>query len=172
MSLDTQFNSPDLASTIEADPCAGASGTPTLDGDRLYVLTENGLYTKEAWSAFLNHLNPDGILTMSRWYQESQPAETLRLTALATSALLDMGVEDPRKHIMIVRKKDSSATGQYSVATILVCRRPFTDAEINRVDDLSREMEYLPVLTPKFAESPEFGRVAVLEIGATNFSST
>ncbi len=31
MSLDTQFNSPDLASTIEADPCARASGTPTLD---------------------------------------------------------------------------------------------------------------------------------------------
>jgi len=39
-----------------------------------YVLTENGIYTKEAWRGFLNHLTPDGILTMSRWYQESQPA--------------------------------------------------------------------------------------------------
>jgi hypothetical protein len=54
-----------------------------------YVLTENGLYTREAWRTFLNHLTPDGILTMSRWYHESQPAETLRLTALATSALMD-----------------------------------------------------------------------------------
>src|SRR5207237_9128724 len=52
-----------------------------------YVLTENGLYTKEAWLTFLNHLTPDGILTMSRWYYEAKPAEALRLTALATSSL-------------------------------------------------------------------------------------
>src|SRR5436853_4903365 len=84
-----------------------------------YVLTENGLYTKEAWISFLNHLTPDGILTMSRWYYEAQPAETLRLTGLATSALLEIGVGDPRKHIMIVRKQDTGETGQYSVATIL-----------------------------------------------------
>src|SRR5262249_61015896 len=72
-----------------------------------YVLTENGIYTKEAWLAFLNHLTPDGILTMSRWYQETQPAETLRLASLASAALMDMGVEDPRRHMMIVRKEDS-----------------------------------------------------------------
>src|ERR1051325_1116571 len=47
-----------------------------------YVLTENGLYTKEAWITFLDHLTPDGILTMSRWYYEAQPAEPLGLTAL------------------------------------------------------------------------------------------
>ena len=108
-----------------------------------FVLTENGLYTKEAWRTFLNHLTPDGILTMSRWYQEGQPAETLRLTALATSALADLGVEDPRRHIMIVRKKDNSETGQYSVATILVCRRPFTYEEITRISNVSRDLEFL-----------------------------
>src|SRR5204863_3778296 len=70
-----------------------------------YVLTENGLYTKEAWLTFLNHLTPDGILTMSRWYHEAQPAETLRLTAQATSSLMDLGVDDPRRNIMIVRKQ-------------------------------------------------------------------
>ena len=32
-----------------------------------YALSENGLYTKEAWVLFLNHLKPGGILTMSRW---------------------------------------------------------------------------------------------------------
>src|SRR2546427_9855184 len=73
-----------------------------------YVLTENGLYTKEAWLTFLNHLTPDGILTMSRWYQEAQPAETLRLASLAKAALLELGIEDPRRHIMIVRKQGSS----------------------------------------------------------------
>src|SRR5499427_5069161 len=125
-----------------------------------YVLTENGLYTKEAWLTFLNHLTPDGILTMSRWYYEAQPAETLRLTALATTSLLAMGVEDPRQHIMIVRKQDNSELGQYSVATILVSRRPFTDAEIDSLMDISQQMQFVPVLTPRFAERPEFEAIA------------
>src|SRR5437667_2596829 len=125
-----------------------------------YVLTENGLYTKEAWLTFLNHLTPDGILTMSRWYYEAQPAETLRLTALATSSLMDMGVADPRQHIIIVRKQDSSEIGQYSVATIPVSKQPFSEADIDRITKISKDLEFLPVLTPRFAERPEFEAVA------------
>jgi hypothetical protein len=125
-----------------------------------YVLTENGLYTKEAWLTFLNHLTADGILTMSRWYYEAQPAETLRLTALATTSLIEMGVADPRQHIMIVRKQDNSEMGQYSVATILVSKRPFTEGEVDRLGWLSKTMEFVPVLTPNFAERPEFEAVA------------
>ncbi len=125
-----------------------------------YVLTENGLYTKEAWITFLNHLTDDGILTMSRWYYEAQPAETLRLAALATASLMDTGVADPRQHVMIVRKQDSSEIGQYSVATILVSKRPFSDAEIARIMEISKTMQFLPVLTPRFAERPEFEAVA------------
>ncbi len=128
-----------------------------------YVLTENGLYTKEAWLTFLNHLTGDGILTMSRWYYEAQPAETLRLAALATSSLIEMGVSDPRQHIIIIRKQDSSETGEYSVATILVSRRPFVDAEIGALMDISRSMEFVPVLTPRFAERPEFAAIATRE---------
>jgi SAM-dependent methyltransferase len=124
-----------------------------------YVLTENGLYTKEAWRTFLDHLTPDGILTMSRWYYEAQPAETLRLAALASSSLMDMGIEDPRQHIMIVRKQDSSETGEYSVATILVSRRPFSDEETARIVEVSKAMEFLPVVTPHFSELPEFEAV-------------
>jgi hypothetical protein len=125
-----------------------------------YVLTENGLYTKEAWLTFLNHLTQDGILTMSRWYYESQPAETLRLTALATTSLIEMGVADPRQHIVIVRKRDNSEEGQYSVATILVSKRPFTEGEVDRLTWLSKTMEFVPVLTPTFAERPEFEAIA------------
>lgn len=128
-----------------------------------YVLTENGLYTKEAWLTFLNHLTPDGILTMSRWYYEAQPAETLRLTALATASLMEAGVEDPRKHIMVIRKQDNSEIGQYSVATILVSRRPYTDAEVDRIEELSKQMQFAPVLTPRFSERQDFQAVASRE---------
>jgi SAM-dependent methyltransferase len=124
-----------------------------------YVLTENGLYTREAWRTFLDHLAPDGILTMSRWYYEAQPAETLRLAALATTSLVDQGIQNPRRHVMIIRKQDSSELGQYSVATILVSRQPFTDAEMDRMDRVAQSMEFVPVLTPRYAERPEFEAV-------------
>jgi hypothetical protein len=117
-----------------------------------YVLTENGLYTKEAWITFLSHLNPDGILTMSRWHYDAQPAETLRLAALATASLSEMGIREPRRHILMVRK----ANGFASVATILVSPSPFTDADIDRLLQIAHDMQFLPVLTPRFAELPEF----------------
>src|SRR5205807_2576427 len=50
--------------------------------------------------------------------------------------------------------------GQYSVATILVSKRPFSDAEIDRIAQISKEMEFVPVLTPRFAERPEFEAIA------------
>jgi len=117
-----------------------------------YVLTENGLYTKEAWVTFLNHLTPDGILTMSRWYFETQPAEILRLAALATASLMDMGVADPRQHIVIVRNQ--------GVATIMVAKRPFSGSDIDTVMKISKEMEFQPVLTPRAAERPEFEAIS------------
>ena len=117
-----------------------------------YVLTENGLYTKEAWLTFLSHLTPDGILTMSRWYYEAQPAEILRLAALATASLMDIGVADPRQHVIIVRNQD--------VATIMVAKRPFSAADIDAVTKISKAMEFQPVLTPRFAERPEFEAIS------------
>ena len=117
-----------------------------------YVLTENGLYTKEAWLTFLTHLTPDGILTMSRWYYEAQPAEILRLAALATASLMDIGVADPRQHVIIVRNQD--------VATIMLAKRPFSAADIDAVTKISKAMEFQPVLTPRFAERPEFEAIS------------
>ena len=117
-----------------------------------YVLTENGLYTKEAWLTFLTHLTPDGILTMSRWYYQAQPAEILRLAALATASLMDIGVADPRQHVIIVRNQD--------VATIMVAKRPFSAADIDTVTKISKAMEFQPVLTPRFAERPEFEAIS------------
>jgi spermidine synthase len=113
-----------------------------------FVLTENGLYTKEAWLTFLNHLTPDGILTMSRWYFQAQPAETLRLTALATESLIALGVADPRQNIMMVRSG--------GVATVLVSKQPFSRSDVERVTQVSRDLQFQLVLTPQFAEQPEF----------------
>jgi hypothetical protein len=117
-----------------------------------YTLTENGLYTKEAWITFLSHLTPDGILTMSRW-------ESLRLASLAMASLLEMGVQTPRDHIMIVRTPNNLTGRLPSLATILVSLRPFTDDEISRIESVAQDSEFKLVLTPRFAESPDFSAV-------------
>ena len=42
-----------------------------------FVLTENSLYTLEAWTNFLNRLTPRGVLSVSRWYYADRPGRGL-----------------------------------------------------------------------------------------------
>ena len=45
-------------------------------GAGAFTLTENGLYTVEAWRRFLGRLNADGLFTVSRWYAPDEVNET------------------------------------------------------------------------------------------------
>ena len=51
-----------------------------------YTLTENTLYTVEAFSDYLDHLNDDGVLTITRWVFDG-----LRLVSLAQEACAARG---------------------------------------------------------------------------------
>src|SRR5437867_5771744 len=35
-----------------------------------FVLSENSLYTREAWQTFMQHLSDRGVLSVSRWYHK------------------------------------------------------------------------------------------------------
>ena len=57
------------------------------------TLTENRLYTVEAWDDFYRALKPGGLLSVSRWYDsDSHRAEFYRLVAIAANALQRTGV--------------------------------------------------------------------------------
>ena len=66
---------------------AGGSGS--------FALSENSLYTEEAFRTYYEHLTDRGILTVSRWYQPNRPAETLRLVSTAMAGWEAAGVKDP-----------------------------------------------------------------------------
>ena len=68
-----------------------------------YVLSENALYTQEAFRIFLDRLTPDGVLSVSRWYFDAQPGETLRLLSLASTVLRQRGVARVQDHLFLVR---------------------------------------------------------------------
>lgn len=57
------------------------------------TLTENRLYTVEAWGDFYRALNPGGMLSVSRWYNPTMHrGEFYRLVAIAAAALQNKGV--------------------------------------------------------------------------------
>jgi SAM-dependent methyltransferase len=57
------------------------------------TLTENRLYTVEAWGDFYRALKPGGLLSVSRWYDpDEHRGEFYRLVAIAASALQRKGV--------------------------------------------------------------------------------
>jgi hypothetical protein len=128
-----------------------------------FVLTESSLYTVEAWEEFFKHLTDKGILTFSRWYFQDNPGEVYRLTALATAALLETGVATPREHIILVRNMHIDETNEFrpdGVGTILVSKSPFSPADIERVNAVSRQMKYEVVLSPDYAMNSTFERIA------------
>ena len=111
-----------------------------------YALSENGLYTKEAWVLFLNHLKPGGILTMSRW-------SWVRMASLAMAALQELGVENPREHMIVVNNR-AVADEVPGVSTILVGRRPFSREEVVRVRELVDDIGFSLVFSPDYLSVP------------------
>jgi predicted membrane-bound spermidine synthase len=122
-----------------------------------YALSENSLYTVEAWQTFLDHLTPDGVLTVSRWYVPDQPLEAYRLTALAAKVLRDRGVDDPRQHVFLAKGPFAPT----SVGTIIVSPQPLSQEEVATLKRVAQQMKFEVVLAPDHASDPTFN--AILE---------
>ena len=128
-----------------------------------YVLAENSLYTEEAWTNFIRHLTPRGILAVSRWYFRDRPGEVYRMTSLAAAALKELGVQDPRGHILIVRNMGLNAEGGSQpdgVGTMLVSREPLSSSDVPTAERVAREMGFEIVLTPTASIEPAFEKLA------------
>jgi predicted membrane-bound spermidine synthase len=127
-----------------------------------FVLTEHSLYTTQAWRSFLDHLSPHGVLSVSRWYFKERPGEMYRLVALASTALKEIGVQDPRKNIVVVAALGGGNGGRASdgIGTVLVSRDPFTPADIERIQTFAREKKFEMTLTPDQAEDANFATIA------------
>jgi spermidine synthase len=99
-----------------------------------YTLTENTLYTVDAFDDYLDHLTEGGALTITRWVFDG-----LRLVSLAQEACARHGWA-ARDRILIVRHD--------RVATFVLKRAPFTPDEVARAradaEALGFEVLYAP----------------------------
>ncbi|HNV70170.1 MAG TPA: hypothetical protein PKO06_10765, partial [Candidatus Ozemobacteraceae bacterium] len=123
-----------------------------------FVLSENTLYTTEAWQLFLQRLTSNGILSFSRWYRQNAPGEIQRLLALAVHALRCNGVSDPRRHLLLVRVSAPEHTGDPNngVGTLLVSPSPFSDADLQKLSDVCRALRFDIALSPTTCIDPRF----------------
>jgi len=115
-----------------------------------YTLTENSLYTVEAFGEYLDHLTDTGLVTFTRWVVDG-----LRLVSLAQEACARRGL-DAAQHVAIVQHK--------TVMTFILKRSPFSAAEVQRLQRIAGELGftllYAPGLpAPAVQDPPEMRRI-------------
>jgi hypothetical protein len=126
-----------------------------------FVLTENSLYTVNAWRIFLDHLAPRGILTVSRWYYADRPGEVYRLATLASTTLMQMGVTRPGDHYAIVRARSaSSVNAPDGVGTMLVSRDPLSSHDLDVLETVAARMNFEVVQSPRYSADATFAAIA------------
>ena len=91
-----------------------------------FALSENSLYTVDAFREYFEHLNPDGMIAITRW-EFRQPREALRVVSVAIEALHQLGVQNPAKHFIVVSEGDLDEDGIPVV--VLAKKSPFTPEE-------------------------------------------
>jgi predicted membrane-bound spermidine synthase len=115
-----------------------------------FALTENNLYTVEAFREYLARLAPGGMLSMTRWHQEP-PDQLLRLVALARASLEELGLGDPAQRLALVNGRPQRRFAR-TPSTFLLKRDPFTADEIRQLDELAErfgfEILYSPATRP------------------------
>lgn len=104
-------------------------------------VVEAYLYTVEAYGDYLDHLEPGGLVSVSRFVME-RPRETLRLAGIAAEALRQREVAEPWRHIFVLRGPEW--------ASVLTCERAFTEAEAQAAVTFA-EREGFQVLFDPFA---------------------
>jgi hypothetical protein len=118
-----------------------------------FMLTENVLYTKEAFELYIKHVEQDGVLCFLRWGDQKESGQILRMLNLAKSALHSIGVKDVGAHIMLIT---SPFDDKHNVGTMLVSPQPFSQADIDKLVSIAKEEGYSLMWVPGVAKVEPF----------------
>lgn len=112
-----------------------------------FALSENGLYTTEAFLDYLERLTDDGLLAVTRW-EFDPPRESLRVVALGLEALRRRGAPEPWRHFLVCREDAQDLTGYGARDTVILKRTPFLAGEIAAARRAMREAKMPAVYLP------------------------
>ena len=117
-----------------------------------YSVAEAYVYTGSAFEDYLDHLTPGGCLSVSRLILEP-PRETLRLAVTAERALEARGVEEPWRHIAVLRAR--------KWATLLACNAPIPADALERLRAFAADNRFSLALDPDHPADDPFGLALV-----------
>ena len=122
-----------------------------------FSIVEKYSYTREAMSAYMRALKPDGILSVTLWNKEEPPKSVLKLYATMAAAARDVaggqgGDNDIANKFYVV-------SAYLSTTTVLYKRDGFTPDEIAKLNAHSKAMSfdtvYYPGIKVDTAELPQ-----------------
>jgi predicted membrane-bound spermidine synthase len=122
-----------------------------------FALAENYLYTVEAFQDYLTHLEDGGILSITRWYFEP-PDQLLRLVGIARTALGELGIADPARHMLLVCSKIDPGTRR-APATFLLKKSGFSDVELLAVEQVAARNNFDILYSPLSRPANDFSRL-------------
>jgi spermidine synthase len=91
-----------------------------------FALSENNLYTADAFREYFEHLKPDGMIAITRW-EFQHPREALRIVAVAMDALHQLGVANPARNFIVASQGSLDEDGIPVI--VLAKKTPFTPQE-------------------------------------------
>lgn len=105
-----------------------------------FALSENNLYTVNAFREYFEHLRPDGMIAITRW-EFRQPREALRVVSVAMEALHQLGIRDTRRNFIVVSEGRLDEDGRPVV--VLAKKSGFTPQEEAAVEN---DLAHYPLL--------------------------
>lgn len=123
-----------------------------------FALSENNLYTVEAFEDYLAHLTEDGFLAFTRWGFEP-PRESLRLLSLAREALNRLGEKEAWRHVAVVREDTQRLRGWGATDTVLIARHPFSAVDLARIRAVAEDGGFEVVFLPGTDNETAFSRL-------------
>src|SRR5579875_3338806 len=123
-----------------------------------FALSENNLYTTNAFVDYLSHLTNDGVMAFTRWGLVP-PRESLRVVSLADAALKQIGESDPASHIAVLRQDVQNLNAWGAQDTILVGRRPFSAADLDRLREATAKAHMQVIYLPGTNVQNEFSEL-------------
>jgi spermidine synthase len=122
-------------------------------GAGAFALSENSLYTVEAFREYFEHLKPDGLVAITRW-EFHKPREALRVVSVAMQALHELGVSDPARNFIVVSQGQLNEDG--IPVAVLAKKGAFTlEEEAAASAHMAGYRALTPIYMPsKFKETP------------------
>ncbi len=108
-----------------------------------FALSENSLYTADAFREYFEHLKPDGMIAITRW-EFREPREALRVVSVAIEALHELGVANPARNFIVASQGELDEDGIPVV--VLAKKSAFTSEEEVKVQQQLRKYPELAAL--------------------------